>query len=213
VGISARPDGIVTLSRSYKPFGETLSSQGYGQSSFGYTGEDGSNGVKDLLFLSARNMAICNSNCKMRDMNIRLAEIIILNKKVFVPSMILHQSKVFSITEPVYVLNPFLSELVPVIRAILTTTPQITSDPEQSEVEKRQKFLLTKTGERNQKILHKEGICYMIELSEKGILLMKSDVDSKGRWVFNPKNDIYYSLTTDLSVVVQALLDDYFRRI
>ena len=113
-------------------------------------------------------------------MNIRIANIIIWDNKAFVPSNALYHNGPFISIEPVYILNPTLTELVPVVQSVLLKEPLLLPGPPSREDIKAVAKLLPKiTGARSWKRLGQNGISYIIELSEKGYLLEMSRLDKK----------------------------------
>jgi hypothetical protein len=141
-------------------------------------------------------------------MDIRLATMTIWDDKAFVTSEGRYRNGIFTNIEPVYVVSPMLKELVPVIQAILSTEPTLLPDPTKQEIKARQDLLPRVTGAGSWKRLGQRGISYVIELSPKGIVLEMSRLDANGRWEFDPNKQTKFALDTDLSVIIQAALDD-----
>jgi hypothetical protein len=141
-------------------------------------------------------------------MDIRIAAITIWNGKAFVASEGRYGNGIFTNIEPVHVVNLTLNELVPVVRAVLSTEPTLLPDPTPEEIRARQDLLPKVTGARNWKQLGQKGISYVIEHSPKGILLEMSRLDAKGRWEFDPDKRRNFALSTDLTIVIQAVLSD-----
>lgn len=141
-------------------------------------------------------------------MDIRLVAITIWNGKAFVASEGRYRNGIFTNIEPVHVVNPTLSELVPVVQAVLSAEPTLLPDPTREAVKARQDLLPRVTGARSWKRLGQKGISYVIEQSPKGILLEMSRLDAKGRWEFDPDKRRNFALGTDLTTVIQAVLND-----
>jgi len=141
-------------------------------------------------------------------MDIQMAAIIIWNGKAFVPSNARYRNGIFTDIEPVHVVNPTLTELVPVVQATLATEPALLPDPTREEVKAQQDLLPKVTGARTWKRLCQKGISYVIEQSPKGVLLEMSRLDTKGRWEFDPDKRRNFAPGTDLTIVIQAVLSD-----
>jgi len=141
-------------------------------------------------------------------MKIRMTEIIIWDEKAYIASNACVPSGLFTSIEPVFVVNPTLGELIPVVQKVLFSEhkllPQLTRD----EIKAQQGLLPKITGARSWKRLGQKGISYIIELTEKGFLVEMSRLDSKGRWEFDPNKRTTFLPDTDLSVVIQAILED-----
>jgi hypothetical protein len=149
---------------------------------------------------------------KFEKMNKNNADIIFWNHKAFMPSNIFHNSGMYSCTEPIYILNPSISDLLPAVQTILTTNPLILPDPTREEAQKQWNLLPKKTGAGSWKRLYKEGFCYMIALSDEGYLLMKSTLDLKERWIFKAEDNIIFPPNTDLVLIIQEILGDLEKR-
>jgi hypothetical protein len=154
----------------------------------------------------------CFANSKVSDMKTNLAEIIFWNNKAYVPSKIIYQSGICSSTEPVYVVDPSLPDLTPVVKTILTSNTPVLADPNREEIVRQRKFFPTKVGAVSWKQLYKEAISYMIELSDQGFLLMIPDFDSKTGWTYRNEASVSYPLNTDFQIILQEILDDYDKR-
>jgi hypothetical protein len=141
-------------------------------------------------------------------MDIRIAAITIWNGKAFVASEGRYRNGIFTNIEPVHTVNPTLNELVPLVQAILSTEPTLLPEPTQEEIKARQDLLPRVTGARTWKRLGQKGISYVIEQSPKGILLEMSRLDTKGRWEFDPNKRKNFTPGTDLTTVIQAVLND-----
>ncbi len=146
-------------------------------------------------------------------MNIRIAQIIIWDSKAFVPSKGRYRNGIFTSIEPVHVVNPTPTQLVPIVQAILSTEPILLPDPTRDEVKAQQDLLPRLTGAHNWKRLCQKGISYIIELSDKGILLEMSRLDAQGRWEFDPDKRKIFVSGTDLTTVIQAVLSDLSTRL
>jgi hypothetical protein len=139
---------------------------------------------------------------------IRMVEIIIWNGKAYIPSNGRVPNGLFTNIEPIYQVNPTLDELVPVIQKVLFSEPKSLPELTHDEI-KTQRGLIPKiTGARSWKRLGQEGISYIIELTEKGFLVEMSRLDAKGRWEFDTNKRTHFPLDTDISIVIQAILDD-----
>jgi hypothetical protein len=71
-------------------------------------------------------------------MNLRIAEIIIWDEKAFVPSNAYYRNGIFTNIEPIYMVAPSLSELLPIAQLVLDTEPVLLPDPTKEEVKVQQ---------------------------------------------------------------------------
>lgn len=143
-------------------------------------------------------------------MDIRSAEIVIWGEKAYVPSNARVPSGLFADIEPVFVVDPTLSELIPIVQKVLSSKPKSLS---LEEIEVHRGLLPRITGARSWKRLGEKGICYIIDVTDKGYLVEMSRLDKKGRWEFDPDKRKTFPPGTDLSIVVQAILDDLKTRL
>jgi hypothetical protein len=142
-------------------------------------------------------------------MDIRIAEIIVANDgRAFIPSNARYKNGLRTNIEPVYIAQPNMIELLPIVRKILQTPPTILPDPTQEEVKIRRDLLPRIIGTRNWKSLSQTSMAFLIESSDKGYLLQITRLDSKGRWEFDPSRQRSFQPSTDLRIVVQAILDN-----
>ena len=146
-------------------------------------------------------------------MDIRSAAITIWNNKAYIPTPARYVNEgPFTNLEPIHIVNPTLSELVPLVQTILSKKPEILPGPTTEEIKFRRDLLPKATGARSWKRLSQNGIAYGIVLTEKGLTLEVSELDRKGRWVFPLEKQMNFPSGTDLSVVIQAMLDDLEKR-
>ena len=146
-------------------------------------------------------------------MDIRIAQIIIWNGKAYVPSNARVPSGLFMNIEPIFVVDPTEAELIPVVQKVLFSEPKLLATLTHDEIKIQQGLLPKITGARSWKRLGQKGISFMLELTEKGFLLEMSRVDLKGRWEFDPDKRMHFPPDTDISIVIQAILDDLKARI
>jgi hypothetical protein len=146
-------------------------------------------------------------------MKIQIAQIIIWNDKAFVPSNARVPSGLFTSIEPVFEVNPTLDELVPVVQKVLFSKPKSLPQLTREEIKTQQGLLPKITGAHSWKKLGQQGISYIIELTNKGFLVEMSRLDAKGRWEYDPNKRTTFALNTDLSIVIQAILEDLKTRI
>ena len=145
-------------------------------------------------------------------MKINIVQIIIWNSKAFLPSNGIYQNGLFTNVKPVFIVKPSLDELVPIVNSILAKEPVLLPDPSLEEVKEQNQLLLKITGAKNWKQLCQKGINYVIELSDKGIMLTMSRLDPNGRWEYDPNKQKRYQKDTLLSVIVQDILYDLASR-
>ncbi len=146
-------------------------------------------------------------------MDILSAAITIWNSKAYIPTPARYVNEgPFTNLEPVHVVNPTQSELVPLVQTILSKKPEILPYPTPEEIKFRRDLLPKATGARSWKRLSQNGIAYGIVLTEKGLTLEVSELDKKGRWIFPLEEQINFPAGTDISVVIQAMLDDLEKR-
>lgn len=137
-----------------------------------------------------------------------MAEIIIWDEKAYVASNARVPSGLFTSIEPVFVVDPTLDELVPVVQKVLSSKPKLLPELTRDEIKAQRDLLPRITGARSWKRLGQKGISYIIELTDKGYLVEMSRLDKKGRWEFDPNKRTTFPPGTNLSVVVQTILDD-----
>jgi hypothetical protein len=118
----------------------------------------------------------------------------------------------FTDIEPGYKIHPTQSELVPIVKELLSKRVDVLSDPTPIEIKKRRDLLPRVTGARSWKRLCKNGISYIIELSNQGFLLEMSRLDKKDRWEFDPDKIKTYPRNTDIAVIIQDVLEDLAER-
>jgi hypothetical protein len=145
----------------------------------------------------------------MMKSEIRIVSINIWDGKAYIPSSARYDNNgPFTDIEPVYVVNPGMADLLPIILTILSKKPAILPEPTKNEVNERRDLIPKVTGARSWKRLGQQGISYIIELTDKGFLVEMSRLDKKGRWEFDPDKRKTFPPGTDLSILVQAILDD-----
>jgi hypothetical protein len=146
-------------------------------------------------------------------MDIRSAAITIWNNKAYLPTPARYVNEgPFTNLEPIHIVNPTQSELVPLVQKMLSKKPEILPNPTLEEIKFRRDLLPKATGARSWKRLSQNGIAYGIVLTEKGLTLEISELDRKGRWIFPLEKQINFPASTDLSIVIQAMLDDHDKR-
>lgn len=146
-------------------------------------------------------------------MDIRLVGIIIWNNKAYIPTPARYVNEgPFTNLEPIYIVNPTQSELVPLVQKMLSKKPATLPNPTPEEIKFRRDLLPKATGARSWKRLSLNGMAYNIVLTDKGLMLDISELDRKGRWIFPLEKQINFPAGTDLSVVIQAMLDDLEKR-
>lgn len=142
-------------------------------------------------------------------MDIRLVAVTIWNNKAYIstPGRYINEGP-FTDLEPIYIANLTKSELVPLVQTILSKKPETLPNPNPEEIKFRRDLLPKVTGARSWKRLSQNGIAYNIVVTEKGLMLDISELDSKGRWIFPLEKQMNFPSGTDLSIVIQAMLDD-----
>jgi len=140
---------------------------------------------------------------------IRIASVIIWDGKAYIPSNARYDNDgPFTDIKPVYEVNLTMADLLPVVETILSKKPAILPEPTKNEVKERRDLMPRTTGARSWKQLGQRGISYIIELTDKGFLVEMSRLDKKGRWEFDPDKRKIFPPSTDLSIVIQTILDD-----
>jgi hypothetical protein len=84
--------------------------------------------------------------------------------------------------------------------------------PTKDEIKERNDLLPKKTKALSWKRIYQTGIYYIIELSEKGYVLEMSQSQNKGHWEMDPAKRLLFNRQTDLSVIIQAILNDIEKR-
>jgi hypothetical protein len=142
-------------------------------------------------------------------MDIRLVSVTIWDNKAYVstPARYMNEGP-FTDLEPIYVADLTESELLPLVQTMLSKKPEILPDPTPEEVRFRRDLLPNATGARSWKRLSRDGIAYNIVRTENGLMLDVSELDKKGRWIFPLEKQMNFPAGTDLSVVIQTMLND-----
>lgn len=146
-------------------------------------------------------------------MEIQIANIVIWDAKAFVPSQGKYPNGIFTNIEPIYVVPVTQDDILSTVQAVLSAHPTLLPDPTKDELKTRQGLLPQITGARSWKRLGQRGISYVIELSEKSILLEMSRVDREGRWEFDPNKRRHFPPNAGLSDVTRCLLNDLETRV
>ncbi len=146
-------------------------------------------------------------------MDIRLVAVTIWNNKAYIstPARYVNEGP-FTDIEPIYIVNLTQSELVPLLRTILSKKPEALPNPTSEEIKFRRDLIPKATGARSWKRLSQNGIAYNVVITEKGLMLDISELDRKGRWVFPLEKQVNFPTGTDLSIVIHAMLDDLEKR-
>lgn len=146
-------------------------------------------------------------------MDIRLTSVTMWNNKAYVPTPARYVNKgPFTEIEPVHIVDPTQSELIPLVQAMLYKEPEILPQPTPEEVKIRRDLLPKVTGARTWKRLSQDGIAYNIVLTKKGLTLEISELDKKGHWIFPLEKQIKFPTLTDIAIIIQAMLDDIEKR-
>lgn len=145
----------------------------------------------------------------MMKSDMRLVSLNVWKGKVYIPSSGRYGNfGPFTDIEPIFVANPEITDLLPLIRAILSKKPVILPEPKKEDVTERRDLLIKASGAGSWKRLSRDGYSYLIEFSEKGYLIEFSKLDDKGRWEFDPEKRKTFPPYTNLSILIQAVLDD-----
>lgn len=146
-------------------------------------------------------------------MDIRLVAVTIWNNKAYIstPARYVNEGP-FTDLEPIYIVNLSKSELVPLVQTILSKKPETLPNPTPEEIKFRRDLLPKATGARSWKRLSQNGVAYNIVITEKEFMLDISELDKQGRWIFPLEKQINFPAGADLSIVIQALLDDLEKR-
>lgn len=141
--------------------------------------------------------------------DIRIISIVIWDGKAYVPSTGRYVNDgPFSDIEPIHVVDLDFDKLLSIVKMTLSKRPVILPEPSREEVKARKDLLPKVTGAGNWKRLCQKGISYLIEQSPDGFLLEMSRLDDKGRWEFDESKSTRFPPRTDLSLVVQTMLND-----
>lgn len=146
-------------------------------------------------------------------MNIQLVAVTIWNNKAYIPTPARYVNEgPFTDLEPIYIVNLTQSELVPLVQTLLSKKPETLPKPTPEDIKYRRDLLPKATGARSWKRLSQNGIAYNIVITEKELMLDISELDSKGRWIFPLEKQMKFPPGTDLSIIIQAMLDDIEKR-
>jgi hypothetical protein len=142
-------------------------------------------------------------------MDIRIVTILIWEGMAYLPTQARFPNNgPFLGVEPIYVVKPELSELLPIVKSIFAKKPNVLPVLRKDEVKKNNDLLPKLTKARSWKHLYQAGINYVIELSEKGYLLEMSGLQNVGHWEMDPSKRILFNPQTELLFVVQAIIND-----
>jgi hypothetical protein len=146
-------------------------------------------------------------------MDIRIVAILVWEGKAFVPTQArYHNNGPFTGVAPIYEVKPEPIELLLVVQSILSKKPAVLATPTKDEIKERNDLLPKKTKALSWKRIYQTGIYYIIELSEKGYVLEMSQSQNKGHWEMDPAKRLLFNRQTDLSVIIQAILNDIEKR-
>ncbi len=135
-------------------------------------------------------------------------QIIVISDKAYLPSDGVYPSGLSTGIEPVFIVNPTMDELLPIVRKMAITGPKLLPWPTKEDIDFQRKLLPRITKTKSWKRLGQVGISYLFDIAENGIVLEMSRLDDKGRWEFDKKKQKRFPVNTDLTVVLQDILDD-----
>ncbi len=150
----------------------------------------------------------CDTSCQVKKMKKNITQIVIWDNKAYVPSTARYHNGIYTNIEPIFITQPSIDELVPIVKSVIEKEPILLPDPSREEVKERYELLPKITGARNWKRLCQNGINYVIGRHEENITLTMSRLDSKGRWEYDPNKQREYPKDTPLTIVVQDILKD-----
>jgi hypothetical protein len=142
----------------------------------------------------------------------RIAGIYFWKGKAYLPSEGIYKGGPRIDMEPVQIVDVQVNELTSAATKKLTVEP--VQLPQMSS-EERKSLLGTiprVTGARSWNQLYKEALHYIIEAGEEEIHLLIPSNDTSQGWTYPRENRKTFSLGTDLSVVIRALLEDLTTR-
>jgi hypothetical protein len=135
-------------------------------------------------------------------------QIIVIGDKAYLPSDGVYPSGLSTGIEPIFVVRPTLEELMPVVVKMANTGPILLPSPTKEDLVFQRNLLPKITKTKSWKRLGQAGILYFFDITENWITLEISRLDDKGRWEFDKSKQKRYPVNTDLSEVVQDILDD-----
>ncbi len=138
----------------------------------------------------------------------KLVEIIFWKHMAYIPSKIFYKCGICSSTDPIYIVNPTVSEISPAVKIVLNKNLPIQPNPTVEEAKKINRFLIEKLKAKSWRQFYSEAVSYLIEISNHGILLMKPDIDSRKGWNYSEEGYVRYLHDTNLDIICQEILDD-----
>jgi len=140
------------------------------------------------------------------------ASITIYKEKVYLPVIGKTYSGLFVDTNPVFICNPILEEMVINLNKVQEIGhPNIEINSSEDRL-KHVNIMLKATATKSWKELARLGYCYTLGWSTKGTLLEMSRMDKQGRWEYDPLKTKRLPLDTPYNDLIQVILDDYHSR-
>jgi hypothetical protein len=132
----------------------------------------------------------------------------VIGDEAYVPSKGIYPSGLFTSIEPVFIVKPTMDDLLPIVRQMANTEPKLMPPLTKEGIKVQRDLLPRVTRTRSWKRLGQAGISYLFDIIENWITLEMSKLDDKGRWEFDKSKQKRYPVNTDLSEVVQDILED-----
>lgn len=140
------------------------------------------------------------------------ASITICKGKVYLPILGITNSGLFVDTNPVFICNPIIEEMVINLQKVQEIGHPLIEINSSEDRLKHVKVMLTATGTKSWKELARLGNSYSLSWSNKGTLLEMSRLNKQGRWEYDPFKTKRLPLDTPYNDLIQIILDDYHSR-
>ncbi|MCL5994894.1 MAG: hypothetical protein M1546_02420 [Chloroflexi bacterium] len=137
-------------------------------------------------------------------MNIRVVGVYVWRGSAYIPFEAKSKSGFFVDREPVTKVELQASELATGIHNVATAEYPVIPDPTPSEFDMNSDRILNAIGVQSWEQLAREGACYTIQFSDKGIRLEMSKLNEEGLWTYD--SDKMKLLPVDTPIVEIALL-------
>ena len=142
----------------------------------------------------------------------KAVDVILWRGKAYLPTLVKIKSGGWIDREPVYTARLEVKDLVLAIKKVLSAGQLCVPPPTKAEMQRQGDPLLNATGARSWKALAKEGAAYSISWTDKGIEISISQLDKKGRWVWDPAKHHILPLDTPLEEIAALILEDFQAR-
>jgi len=141
-------------------------------------------------------------------MQLRAVIVIVWHGQAYIPVQAQYESGLFTSIEPVLTAGLTADELMSAVRAALSAGHPRLPNPTREEVRRRKDPVLKATKVRSVKELMASGTSYAISWTPNEVRLDVSSLDSKGRWINDPRKMRSFRHDAPLEDVVSLILED-----